>query len=88
AVNSLTQRLTDPEQTGASTPDATADESAASPDANTANTADSANTASAASMRTPPMLAPPTRYDGPLLWLGLAFVNLLLGVIGSRIDTN
>ncbi|MDE1142493.1 TPM domain-containing protein [Paraburkholderia tropica] len=85
AVDSLTQRLADPEQTGASTPDATADESAASPDANTANTADSA---SAASMRTPPMLAPPTRYDGPLLWLGLAFVNLLLGVIGSRIDTN
>jgi uncharacterized protein len=82
AVDSLTQRLTDPEQTGASTPDATADESAASPDASTADSA------SAASMRTPPMLAPPTRYDGPLLWLGLAFVNLLLGVIGSRIDTN
>ncbi|WP_205995469.1 TPM domain-containing protein [Paraburkholderia sp. Ac-20347] len=82
AVDSLTQRLTDPEQTGASTPDATADESAASPDASTADSA------SAALMRTPPMLAPPTRYDGPLLWLGLAFVNLLLGVIGSRIDTN
>ncbi|MFP3624834.1 TPM domain-containing protein, partial [Burkholderia sp. SIMBA_051] len=28
AVDSLTQRLADPEQTGASTPDATADESA------------------------------------------------------------
>ncbi|WP_321787696.1 TPM domain-containing protein [Paraburkholderia sp. J94] len=87
AVDSLTQRLTDPVQTGASTPDETADESAASSMANSADSAHSNDSVdpATATARTPPMLAPPSRYDGPLLWFGLAFANLLLGVVGGRV---